>query len=326
MLNGRWVLVMLLGMAWARVEASCGSASCSVHDAGAGACELGAVALRYEFEFVDQDQARIGSRAAVVGEIRGHHDEVFTRSLLHRVALSLGLSDRLAVEVAVPVVSREHVHIHHHHGADLTEEWRFTAVADPVARATAVLARDPEHRAAWTVTAGVKAPGGKRAEFNDDGDAAEPGILPGTGTWDFLGGTAVERAWPASAVFGGEGDAACFAGVSGRYNTPGVEAYRLGHELQADLGGVWPVAPGVGFVLEFNGLIRGRDHAGDTHEHVEATGGSFLYVTPGFRARVGAGLRFSGMVQVPVYRRVNAIQITAPWQIKTAVEYRFSAF
>src|SRR4051812_6003372 len=97
-------------------NASCGSMSCPIDTRSAEQSERGSVRVDYSYEYVNQDQPQIGRQNAAVGEIRGHHDEVYTVSHTQRLAVETGVSDRLSLQASVPYISREHQHIHHHHG------------------------------------------------------------------------------------------------------------------------------------------------------------------------------------------------------------------
>src|SRR5262245_22775931 len=115
-------LIVGLGLA-APSWASCGSSSCPVDIGSWERRKKGDVLLEDQSEYSEQDQLRIGTRDAAFREIRGHHDEEFTVNRIQRLSATVSLTDRLALQLRVPYVSRSHAHIHRHQGRDLLEAW-----------------------------------------------------------------------------------------------------------------------------------------------------------------------------------------------------------
>src|SRR5688572_12350320 len=111
-------------------RASCGAASCPVDPIGARAPQKGSVELGYELEYIPQDRARIGDRRASVGQIRGHHNEVYTISLIHRAKASWDITERWGLDLALPYVFRRHEHVHRHQGQNLIETWNINGIGD----------------------------------------------------------------------------------------------------------------------------------------------------------------------------------------------------
>jgi hypothetical protein len=67
---------------------------------------------------------------------------------------------------------------------------------------------------------------------------------------------------------------------------------------------------------------REQDEPGDTGELVDATGGTFLYLSPGLQFALVSGLSLYGYYQMPVHRDVNAVQLTADRNLFVGVGYR----
>ena len=70
--------------------------------------------LRYEY--LNQDQPRAGSQTVEVGEIPAHHDEVSTLNQALFATFDYNWASGWGVSAIVPVIKREHEHIHNHHG------------------------------------------------------------------------------------------------------------------------------------------------------------------------------------------------------------------
>src|SRR5215471_3770214 len=102
------VLVFLSALP--RLFASCGSSSCPI-DLHALQTETRGFSLDLSFQYIDQDQPRIGSRDAAVGAIPSDHSEVRTINRLSALQLAYGFSQRLQLSVIAPYVARSHEHI-----------------------------------------------------------------------------------------------------------------------------------------------------------------------------------------------------------------------
>src|SRR5882672_10255858 len=195
----RLLLCALLAPTWA--AASCGSAFCSVNTSWdlQGAWTEPGTRLDFRYEYVNQDQPMSGSRKVGVGEIPKHHDEVYTRNRNYLTAIDTTLGPDWGVNVLVPVVSREHFHIHNHMGAPLEERWDFTALGDVRVLARRKLASFEDAEPSVSVAAlqfGLKLPTGKTDVKNGDGDPAERSLQPGSGTTDFLIGASYSKLQP----------------------------------------------------------------------------------------------------------------------------------
>src|SRR3954451_9942059 len=91
---GALLLVLLLSPEVAR--ASCGSSSCPSHLHALQFGE-GKFSLDLSFQYIDQDQPRIGRRRAQIGAIPSDHDEIRTINRLATLQLNYSLSERFQV-------------------------------------------------------------------------------------------------------------------------------------------------------------------------------------------------------------------------------------
>jgi hypothetical protein len=135
--------------------------------------------------------------------------------------------------------------------------------------------------------------------------------LIGTGSWDALAGAGAE--WQ----LGGSADGASGKiiplrlSLTGRYNGTGVEDYRIGSQIQAHLGSEYPLGRSLALLGQANFRIRAKDDPGSSGEDDEDTGGSWLYLSPGLRVTAGPLASVYGLVQIPVYQRVNGVQLVS---------------
>lgn len=320
------IAVLFMAAAVAPAWASCGSANCPVDTTSGERREQGWVSAGYQFEYIEQDKHRIGTRRAAFGEVQGDHDEEFTLNRIHRFLASVGLTDRLSLDVSLPFISRSHAHIDHD-GGDLLEAWDINGLGDFSTQIRYAFFK-PISPQLPTLSAilGGEFPTGAHREKNDEGDEAEAGIQPGSGSYDLIAGLSSLQTFSAPMLDGRYGTLPLFSSVIGQFNGAGNENYRLGDTLNVNLGTAYPVLPKLGLLAQLNFTLRDRDGIGDTREEVQKTGGEFLYFSPGLEFRPTENWRAYALIQIPVYQRVNSIQVVSDYNVLFGMTYRFKAF
>jgi hypothetical protein len=338
-MNFRVVTILLLALACApSLFASCGSSSCPLDTHMLNLAPKGGFALDLSFQYIDQDQPRIGSRKAHVGEIEGeHHDEVRTLNRIATALLSYAPTDRLHLSVSVPYVSRDHFHLAstHQHALGvrpdhniLPEYWDLNGVGDVVLQARAeVLPIDPVTRSGLWVIGGVKLPTGKHDVRNDDGEVGELPVQPGTGTTDGIVGLSwqggIVRQSGASGPMGGFAVVPYFVSATYQLRTGETDGYRLGNELQVNAGGGYPLGHRLDALLQVNSRFRSKDDIEEEPEEEGLTGGTYVYASPGLRFSIGDRAAIYAIVQVPLYQHVNGIQLTSSANYVAGLQTRF---
>jgi hypothetical protein len=73
--------------------------------------------------------------------------------------------------------------------------------------------------------------------------------------------------------------------------------------------------------VQLNAQIKERDRGGEAE--AEDSGGSFLWLSPGLSYALGRAAKLYGFVQLPLYQRVNGIQLTAGWTAAAGASWRF---
>jgi hypothetical protein len=303
-----------------QAAASCGSAFCSVNtswDAHGAWFEPGArFDLRYEY--IRQDQPRTGTRDLAVGEIRHHHDEVLTvnRNLIG--ALDYTFTPDWAVNVLLPMVDREHQHIHNHGGGQIEESWSFTEPGD-----ARVLFRRRlgtwENQEAHTVGTGgvnfgLKLPTGKTDVANADGDLAERTLQPGTGTTDLLLGGYYSMDLP-------DKDWSWFVQGLAQLPVNTHDDYKPGNRITLDAGVRRALGDRVALMLQANYLFKGHDHG--LQAEPEDSGGKFLFFSPGLSYAFNREFQAYGFVQLPLYQDVRGVQLVADYAVTVGFSVRF---
>lgn len=306
--------------------ASCGATGCPVDVPGVKTLGAGEARLSLLAEYVHQDQALAGRKRVATGHVSGHHDEQETLNEIKTFDLSIGLSDRMSVQVEVPFIHREHTHVHNHHGVPQPpDRWDFNGMGDVrVGLRRDILRMGNERPFTAELLGKVEFPTGRDNAKNHDGMDAEPGILPSDNAYAFITGFAIRKDLSAPTINGLYGRMPLFLSTTYQWNEPGIDDYRLGNVWLLNVGTAYPLLPRLSALLQTNLKVARRDDRGKTHEEVEKTGGTFVYVSPGFELGFSEALSSFILVQIPVYQRVNVVQLVSDWNLAAGVSYRFS--
>lgn len=297
--------------------ASCGSEICPVEHASRW--DEARFAFDLTQQYIDQDQPRAGTDDVEVGAIPAHHDEVRTVNRITTARASYGVSPSWTASIALPWVDRTHEHIHNHQGEQHYQRWNYGGVGDLEAIVLRRLGGGGERAARYFVSAGAKAPTGVRNVDEVDGDQPEPSARPGTGSWDVLVGAGAE--WRLGiAAFAAHGGMPLRASVNGRWNGRGTERYQVGSEVTGHIGAEAPFFSWGSLLLQTNARIRAKDDVGDANAEDANTGGTTVYLSPGLRVGTGA-THLYGLVQIPVYQRVNGIQVVSGANLVVGVSH-----
>jgi hypothetical protein len=300
--------------------ASCGSAFCTVNTSwdAHGAWRDPGWSLDLRYESIRQDQPRHGISDVDVGEIRRHHDEVLTRNRNLLGTLDYTFNQDWGVNLQVPIVDRSHEHIHNHMGGQIPESWDFTELGDVRVMARRRLTTTEDDAASTVSTTGVnfglKLPTGKTDVKNDEGEVAERSLQPGSGTTDAVFGAYYSQHRPLASL-------SWFAQALAQVPLNTHDEYRPGRRLNLDAGVRYDAGDRVGLLLQLNTLLKGRDHGAEAEP--EDTGGTFVFVSPGISYAFTSSVQAYGFVQVPVYQRVNGVQLVPDFAVAVGLNFRF---
>lgn len=286
-------------------QASCGASFCVVNSNWTAESALAEAANAFDvrYEYLNQNQPVHGTRKVPPGEVHAHHDEVSTSNRNLVVSYSHNFGNRFGVTVNAAAGSREHFHIHNHHGARIEDRWDFTALNDVrvVGRYQFAAEIDPLQPASSGVTFGLKLPTGKYDKTNADGDLAERSLQPGSGTTDLIVGAYHHRTLVA------EG-ASWFAQTQYQHALKERAGYRPGAQLNIDLG----LRQGfgrVGLLGQLNYVLKRSDSGREAEP--ASSGGRYVFASPGVSVALPANLQLYAFYQVPVFRDVKGVQLTA---------------
>jgi hypothetical protein len=297
------VLLLPLGIATC-AHASCGSAFCTLlNDRFAlGTWDHVGWSADVRIESVTQDKLRSGTRTIDPSEVTGEEAierHTYNTNIVTTVERSFDMNWSLALRV--PVVRRDHVHdlIDESTGAlGPSERWQFTKLGDMELLARWQDTSDaPE--SSWAVTAGLKLPTGSIDVTNNDGVRAERALQPGSGTTDLV----LSLAWRRLLT------AADSINAQATWNQPlnSREQFKPGRRVELAAGWAHAVNPTVSAVLQASVVDKARDSGGQAEP--ENSGSTFVSLSPGVNVAIGASSVLYGYVQVPVYQRVNGIQL-----------------
>ncbi len=295
-------------------HASCGASFCASDSQWDGPAFGAGTRMDLRLEYINQNQPMHAREKLSVGDVRQHHDEARTinRNLLLSADHGLGNDWRLAWHL--PVISRSHDHLHNHHGAAIPQAWEIEAVGD--ARILLQRRLGSQSDATPGIAWGLKLPTGSFNERNGEGLLAERSLQPGTGTTDLVLGYFYH-----SRTLTGTRPLSWFAQAYYQAPLSARADYAPGFRLSVDTGVAMPIAQHWEGVVQLNALARGRDQ-GDEAEPLN-TGGSFLWVSPGIGWKLNRQSQLYGFVQLPLYQRVNGVQLTAPWAATLGYRHQF---
>jgi hypothetical protein len=256
----------------------------------------------FRFESVNQDRLRSGTRNLNAGDASAELAiERHTRNLNLITTLGYGFDATWSMTVRVPVVRRDHLHdlVDETSGAPSTpERWRFTRLGD-----VQVLARrqglSEDLTSAYALFGGLKLPSGSTRMANRDGSRAERALQPGTGTTDAVLGVAVRHALGAAGSLMGQ------ASVTQPLNSR--EDFRPGTSTELSAGWSHSFSPTLGAVLQINLRKRERDRGAQAEP--ENSGSTTVNISPGLTWVAGDAATLYAYVQLPVYQKVNGIQL-----------------
>ena len=309
---------LVLALSADPILASCGSAFCMINTNWGVQGQWTEPGLRADlrFEYIDQDQPMNGKDKVAVGQIPMHHDEVRTINRNWVATFDYAFGPSWGISAIVPVVDRDHTHIHNHQGAQITETWSFADLGD-----VKVLARfqfpgeshDEALNSAGMIF-GLKLPTGKFDVRNAQGALAERTLQPGSGTTDLVFGAYLQGSLPLKNM-------SWFAQALVQDALNMRDEFRPGDRLGADFGVRYDFAQGLGLMLQINALVKGKDEGQEAE--TDDSGGKFVFVSPGISYSLTRDVQIYGFVQLPLYQYVNGVQLVANRAFAAGISGRF---
>lgn len=297
-------------------QASCGANFCALNLTRGAHTDTAEPGTRFDlrFEYIDQAQPRVGRDKVSAGALSRHHDEIRTINRNVVAGFDFTLGPDWALSLQLPFVARDHGHIHNHHGARIPQSWDVDGLGDARLLTRRSLSR--RDNTSWNMLAGVKLPTGDYDQANSAGEVAERTLQPGSGTTDAVVGLHYETtaSWRGTA-------ARRFVGVQTQMPLRERDHYRPGAQYSIDLGVDYALSQDWKGLLQLNAQIKGRDRGAEAEP--TDSGGSFVWLSPGLSYSVSSGHQLYGFVQLPLYQRVNGIQLTADYALIVGLSASF---
>lgn len=307
----------------AAARASCGSANCFlVTGTTEGIDAPGKLTLDFSYRWIPMDQVHEGSNSASEAFVPridfangtivpGGHQEIRTNNELMQVDLGIGITERFSATVSIPF-SNLRTHEHAHEGGDFSRQDGTSGFGD---------IRLIGKYALWVSTkhllvggAGVKTPSGEYKLLDHEGEINEPTIQPGTGSWD-----GIVSAYYAYQIIPHEWDA--FFSTSYQITTENTLDYKMGETLLLNAGASYRLTEK--WVTSLQANLRYSPHDEFKGVEVPSTGGTWVYVTPGFKVQASPNTALYAHLQLPVYQRVNEVNLVPRYQLILGVSHAF---
>ena len=324
--------LLALGLVQAAAHASCGSAFCTVNTYWdtQGLAPTEGLTLDLRYSYARADRLRAGAHRVSPEAPSGSDEEIEDGRTVNQILeldADYTLNPRWNLQVAVPLVLRDHVHTFDSSVAGpFTQQARFTSLGDvSVVGKYKFAGNDPLGVGGLRI--GLKLPTGAIDQSMTPPDPADPGTpyalersaQPGTGSTDLILGAYRYGSWPAS-------DWSWFASGQLQAAIATRDGYRPGRQLRVDLGVNYAFTHEVVGLLQLNVQHRTRDGGVNANP---ASGGYSVNLSPGLSYAVTPTTRIYGFVQKPLVQYVNtdpadgAGQLAAPWSLAVGVSRSF---
>jgi len=299
-----------------RLYASCGGAFCTLNTAWEtqGVWTEPGMRLDLRYEYINQDQLRHGTDKVAAGEIAREHDEIKTLNRNLVATLDYSAGPAWGVSAQVPMVSRRHSHIHTDENELLT--WDFSALGDIRILGRHQFLTEPSHSETWGILFGAKLPTGDTDKRNSAGNVAERTLQPGSGTMDVIVGVYYN-----TLLFLQERPTTAFVQAIAQAPLKSYNQFRPGNQLTLDAGLRYPLSQAWHAMLQTNILFKLNDEG--TNAAPKDSGGTFIWASPGIGYTASRYWQIYGFVQLPLYQRVNGVQLTADWAASMGMSWRF---
>ncbi|ADD68946.1 hypothetical protein Dacet_2184 [Denitrovibrio acetiphilus DSM 12809] len=158
---------------------------------------------------------------------------------------------------------------------------------------------------------GLKLPTGE-SEEKKDGTYMPMGVQSGSGSTDYLAEAGLTKLL---------GRHRLDMYLLYMYTTEGSQDFEFGNVFQYNLGYNFSLTKFFDLELEFNGKTQAKNK--QNGKSIDASGGTFYALTPGFHIRKGQQIHFSLGVPYTIYRDVNGTQPTEDLSLVARFTVRF---
>jgi hypothetical protein len=312
-----WPVAAALALA-APAAVACSSCGCTLNSdwSSQGYTTRSGFNLDLRYDYFDQGQLRSGTHAADRGDYALPNAQEIQQDTLNRnttLGLDWSPSRTLGVNLQLPYFDRSHATVAAGDTEVSTSHSRGIGDARVMVRYQGF-----QQDLSIGVQLGLKLATGRIGDtFSAGPQAGQPvdrGLQLGTGSTDLLvGGYAV-------GAFGS--DVYYFANLLWQQPVASRDGFRPGNGANATFGLRYTALPG-GIVpqLQLNARVEARESGANAD--VANSGASLVYLSPGLGFRVASHVDGFAFVQLPVYQRVNGLQLEPRVLGSVGFRYRF---
>ena len=267
------------------------------------------------FDFFDQDQLREGTSSVGRGTIALPNDrevQQFTLNRNYNLALDYSPNKDWGVSVSLPWFDRSHATIAEGDSAISTSHDSGVGDLRVLARYTGF---DAQRNTG--IEFGLKLPTGRIDDTFETGPQAgeivDRGLQLGSGTTDLLLGVyhfdALTPEW------------GYFAQALLQQPLDARDGFRPGSGLNLNFGVRYTASPTFVPQLQVNARVEKRESGANAD--VDNSGASLVYLSPGLSWNATRRLSAYAFAQLPLFQRVNGLQIEARWTASVGLHYIF---
>jgi Putative MetA-pathway of phenol degradation len=327
------VSVFLMSNLVSLAEASCGSSNCSlIRGSQSGLVNEGRFVVDLSYRYIRQTDKKKGSSdfngnvdVAKVdfegGAIEpAHHREFRTINELGQLDISYGVTEKLTLSLNVPFLNdRSHEHndevgdpLINAGNGEFTNQDGTSGFGDITLMAKYAVWQTTKHQ--LVAGAGLKFATGDFKLKDNEGNINEPTIMPGTGSNDPI----ISALYSFSLI---PNQLSFFASASHRFTTENSLDYEFGDSTFLDGGVSYRLNEKINLIAQVNTRISRRDEF--LGMDVPNTGATFINVTPGVVIAASENVSLYTHVQIPVYQRVNEVNLVPNFGILAGLSYGF---
>lgn len=302
-------------------HANCGAAVCLINTNWdmQGVWTQPGLRVDLRYEAVRQDDLRRGSHKVDASAIE--EDEAVplkTREKSWIATFDYAFDPRWGVSVAVPYVRRTHRQLatSEDDGSSFVQPLRMSDIGDVrVLGRYQVYGDVSAERGALAagVNFGVKLPTGKGDVRYGDGSRAEPGLQPGSGTYDAVVGGYLRQ------TFGPH--LSWFAQLQYQAALDRNDGFKPGDKTRLDLGVRYALGDAVSLLLQANVLHAAKDKG--ARAEPENTGGRLVTLSPGVSVFVARDMQLYAFYQRPIHQHLNGVQLSTRDAFGIGMSQRF---
>jgi hypothetical protein len=287
----------------------------------------GAVSLDFRIDYTQFEHLSptdIERRTNKVGGADHQHFDAARSAALETFTLSFGATENLQLSFSFGYYYGNDVREGHLHGNGTYGFHEFgdiKGMTDHWITAKYRIARGEEGEGSLAVLTGIKLPFGDSDEVSQTSDGNEPleaSLQPGSGAVDFMLGFAYSRYLTANMTLD--------TSIQYTYRTE-TNDFKIGDMIMFGVATAYRftesvlVFPQPSLFLELN--VRHLFRNVEAEEKIVNSGGTVLFLSPGFRVAFSDRVAFSLAIQIPVYQGLNDEQQEALFKVSTGFTFTF---